>query len=276
MRPRQMTNERPMRPIRFLALFVSAGTVSACGQQFQPGNVVDNLRVLAIRAEPPELRPGEAALLSALVADPRGGGRPISLLWGRCQIDGLVNDLLLCRDESRLSPLGAGETASVTAPVDYLTTSPQGPTTRRVLIVGLVAKAGDETRIAFKEILVTGEDVPLNRNPRLTSLAVQRDEAGTPAGPPLGSAEVGAKLRLVATADGALRERYLKDGVDSLEDSQFSWFTTKGELEKNRTFDDEANNLWTTPSQPENVTLWVVLRDGRNGTDWKSVPFDVR
>jgi hypothetical protein len=47
---------------------------------------VDRLRVLAVRAEPPEAAPGEVVALDLLLADPHApaGGRPVTFLWIAC------------------------------------------------------------------------------------------------------------------------------------------------------------------------------------------------
>ena len=54
-----------------------------------------------------------------------------------------------------------------------------------------------------------------------------------------------------------------------------SWFTTAGLYDKERTLDTAPANVLQLPSlgagQSEKlVTIWVVLRDGRNGEDWTS------
>jgi hypothetical protein len=53
-----------------------------CGETFDPFNEITDLRVLAVRAEPPALAPGQAAALDALVYQPDAG--PISYAWSWC------------------------------------------------------------------------------------------------------------------------------------------------------------------------------------------------
>jgi hypothetical protein len=56
--------------MKFFALIAALGAAlltSACANDFTPYNQVEGLRVLAIRAEPPELQPGETTTLQALV-----------------------------------------------------------------------------------------------------------------------------------------------------------------------------------------------------------------
>ncbi len=53
----------------------------------------------------------------------------------------------------------------------------------------------------------------------------------------------------------------------------FSWFTTGGAWAKDRSYDEYPENVFTAPDlnadgQPVPLTLWIVVRDGRNGTAW--------
>lgn len=57
-----------------------------CGEAFLPETVVVDLRVLGIQAEPAELRPGEAATLTALVKDPSRAAPP-TIVWLGCDPD---------------------------------------------------------------------------------------------------------------------------------------------------------------------------------------------
>jgi hypothetical protein len=53
----------------------------------------------------------------------------------------------------------------------------------------------------------------------------------------------------------------------------FSWFTTGGSWNKDRSYDAYPENVFTAPglddaNQTQDLTLWLVVRDGRNGTAW--------
>ncbi len=74
-------------------LLLAAG----CGEDFKPASAVLGFRVLGVRAEPPELHPGERAQLSALVADPRNG-RAHTLLWLGCAPDPFAQGRSACSD----------------------------------------------------------------------------------------------------------------------------------------------------------------------------------
>jgi len=73
--------------MRLAILMLLAG----CSGNLPPASFVDKLRVLAVKAEPPEVAPGETSSLSALVVEPPvtqldGGSSPVSYLWTACKI----------------------------------------------------------------------------------------------------------------------------------------------------------------------------------------------
>lgn len=59
----------------------------ACEQPWKPVHVIDSLRVIGIRADPPEVRPGQATQLEALVLDPSRPGERTTMLWLGCEPD---------------------------------------------------------------------------------------------------------------------------------------------------------------------------------------------
>jgi len=70
---------------------------------------------------------------------------------------------------------------------------------------------------------------------------------------------------------------------DRHESMRVSWFATAGSFDSDHTGQSAANfqnttsdGVWTAPSDPGPVFLWVVLRDDRGGVDWKSFRIDVQ
>lgn len=88
---------------RALLLLLLAGCTS---QSFRPDSLVTELRVLGLRAEPAELRPGESASLSALVVDPSRPGKRNTVLWIGCDPDPFNSGRSACSDTSALQSLG--------------------------------------------------------------------------------------------------------------------------------------------------------------------------
>lgn len=72
---------------RAAVYLVLAGALLACGETFQPSTVVDGFRVLGIRAQPAEVKPGETTEVSALVVDPSDPTRRNTMLWIACDPD---------------------------------------------------------------------------------------------------------------------------------------------------------------------------------------------
>jgi hypothetical protein len=65
--------------------------------------------------------------------------------------------------------------------------------------------------------------------------------------------------------------------VERHEAMRVSWFATQGSFRDDHTGQEEANylrtdsdNEWQAPSTPQDLSLWVVLRDARGGVDWQS------
>jgi hypothetical protein len=74
---------------RVVAALLAGGlalAVGGCTGELPPPSLVDRFRVLAVRAEPPEIAPGAAAALDLLLVDPYApaGGRARSFLWLAC------------------------------------------------------------------------------------------------------------------------------------------------------------------------------------------------
>jgi hypothetical protein len=67
-----------------LTIFIGSAVLWACQEPLDPASSISKFRVLAVQAEPPEVRPGEQVTHRALTADPEGKDREISYLWLTC------------------------------------------------------------------------------------------------------------------------------------------------------------------------------------------------
>jgi len=73
----------------------------------------------------------------------------------------------------------------------------------------------------------------------------------------------------------------LRRVIDRREAMRVAWFAGAGEFEDDHTGrrEDESetfsDGVWTAPSQPGLVHLWVVLRDNRSGISWQSYVVEV-
>lgn len=141
----------------------------SCAEPFDPQSLVKGLRVLGIRAEPPEARPGTPMALEALVVD-SVRSRPPSILWVGCDADpfgqgrSACTDTAVLNDPGQLSSsdgglpagvklIGFGNRALYATPKDLFSVLPEGDVRRVEGTVGVVLA------------LAVGEDVPLSATP---------------------------------------------------------------------------------------------------------------
>jgi len=58
-----------------------------------------------------------------------------------------------------------------------------------------------------------------------------------------------------------------------------SWFASAGRLAPEVTApsaaETSASNVWTAPAEPGLAYLWVVLRDGRGGSDFRGESLEI-
>lgn len=73
-----------MKRTALLLCVLSAAT--GCDEEFKPASVVEGLRVLGARAEPPEVRPGQVTQLEVLAVDPSRAAKP-TVFWIACDPD---------------------------------------------------------------------------------------------------------------------------------------------------------------------------------------------
>jgi hypothetical protein len=112
-----MTAHPPRRLDRFAFALVATGALlgaSACGNDFDPYNRLNSLRVLAVVADPPTPGPGETATLSALIYTPEAGAAEspatgVTYAWSWCPFPGSANDGYPCQvTQAQLAMLATG------------------------------------------------------------------------------------------------------------------------------------------------------------------------
>jgi hypothetical protein len=263
-----------------------------CDRPFPPRTLVERLRILGIKADPPETDPAGTVQLSALVTDPKGEGREIQYHFAACavNVDYLASDIL-CPGVDGLDLPSDGPNATLSLPtliawlldrgVPLEAATGQTQTDTLPLLVGLSVQAQEETTRAVKRITVRLRgDAERNRNPTLLGLSLdgqQMTELSSPV--PVGSR---VKLRPLLAADSRQIYRRPDEDFDRVEDHLFSWFSTAGEFADPRTIldvDPQGRPLeedeFTVPDGPGLIQLWLVVRDGRFGEDWLTQLIDV-
>lgn len=246
----------------------------ACIQDFEPAHRVQDLRVLAVRAEPPEITDPGTSILDALVV---GGQGEITYRWELCAIPAPPGLGQACLVDAMLFPLGSDPTATVQIPdLDDLVAAPETQGFFLDLEAGLVVQVRLEVTDesgrsvqAVKSLSISrGQD--LNANPTL--LGMRLDQSPWPDGEtPVVPISRLAHMEPAFDLDAA--EAYEGPLGPTTESFLFSWFADGGRFDTDRTLDTDPANRWTPPGDEsdagtEEVRVWVVLRDGRGGVDW--------
>lgn len=241
-----------------LALALTAGCVDETSDRW----LLEELRVLGVKAEPAEAAPGASVDLAALVVDPIGGAdRATQIAWGVCTPDPTLGQAS-CTQPGRTVPLGFGSAANLTVASDALDgLTPEQALLGIDLFVVVAASApavdgvdGEDAETAFKRVRVSTDPSP-NTNPRLSWF--------NPATAP----EDGEQTLLQAAVTEESVETYEGPFGPEPETIRFSWYTTAGALDRGVTLAEPyAGELGWEAKTP--ATLYVVTRDGRGGIDW--------
>jgi hypothetical protein len=255
----------------------------------------DSPRVMAVRADPPEAKPGAAVQLSALYTD----GTIVD--WSLCvarkalaESGPIANECLAYPDER--IPLGRGATAAMTIPTDACRLfGPDPPITgaggRPVdpdatggyYQPGLAADAVFSVRVHCNLSGATQDQVAdfesryiPNKNPEIADISVN----GTPVTNDEFIAKKGTTVRLRVSWSPDSAEHYLAFDpsthriVDHRESLRVSWLATTGHFATSRTGVDESDPATATENAfavTTDATLYAVLRDPRGGTTFRTL-----
>ncbi len=282
---------------RFFLLFMTA---VACSSEFdRSASLLTVPRLLAVRAEPPEVAPGAEVTYSALVATPAGEDDAAPIDWSFCATpparteSGAVSSACLqgetdiaasgtnvtlstpddaCR---RFGPLGMPlvNTTQVGQPVSPDETGGSTQPIRLAWPGGLA--------FAFERLTCDPRGVSMdvasayraarqpNRNPRIAAFTT--------------SPESGPQLDLTVTWSADDIETYLTVDpatstlVSKSERLWVAWFVTGGQLDHDATpatsTDLAASTHWHGPSAPGTYFVWAILHDDRGGLDFARLAF---
>ena len=292
--------------LRWAALTVAAGCViggadSPRPRDLSPTWLVDRTRVLAVVAEPPEIRPGQQAFFTALLATPTEEmpeDAGVTKVWFACPVGdagngfGCVVDFegldVENADIDSLIELGfigvkPGLPPAYTAPVGLLEELPEPERIEgRYVNVQVVALPdsldGDastgapevdfnDVEVAYKRLVVS-EAITPNQNPSMRAFTVEGVEV-----PASSVIEVDAEQSYdlgVLLPDGA-REAYIfinSQGVEEerIEEPYVAWYATGGEMTEEVTLYPYLEATWVAPAERGASGTWyAVLRDRRGG-----------
>lgn len=235
---------------------------------------VKELRVLAVKAEPPLVAPGGTSSLTALVVDPGGTVDGAAYRWWWCGRSGGGEGSAGCAwDDEGSGQIGTAPSVAYTAPDDVL--DGKGIFVERYGyrdVVNLEATHDGEKAQAFKRLQVQrGAE---NKNPVLEGIIIEGADAR---GDAL-SVRPGVKVAVSPAVGPGSRETFtvvnFAGGTETLtEELEFSWYATGGALSDSVTVEGKQSAThWKAPDKPpaDGAPLWIfcIVYDGRGGTDW--------
>ena len=278
---------------------------SACRPTlYDDETLVTTPRLLAVKSEPAEARPGSLVSYTALIAAANTDAGEESPIWDYCSTPKSLTEnnavSAACLDESSLVFAGVG--SSITAALPRSSCSDFGPEVPRG---GYRARDPDGTGGYYQPLRIdlsgnpplfhlsrilcqlsnasadaslqySQEYVP-NTNPHLASL--EAAAVGVPVA--LDSIQIGQGVTLRASwpAEDSERYAYFDPGSQTVvtrrESMQLAWYASAGSFAATSTGRSEndaetsVTNQWTAPQVPGLVHLWLVLRDSRGGVDYR-------
>ena len=299
--------------IRFNAVGLSLFLLTAGCLDFKSVSMVEEFRVLGVRAEPPEIAPGDGTILEILWADPLGKGRQVRFAWMGCSglvhaSEGLSTCDMIVPPIVETAASGGDSLVIPATPPDLLDGVPDAQATVEVTFIILMCAGGTlpppeaypglrDTHVvdtlcrggdgiaAYRPITISRTDNP-NLNPEIAGLSMD-------GAPLLPSAEGGLGHVVCKEADGcgaevditlALEEssyqtfEVIEFGkpTTAAEDLFISCYVTGGDFEMSRAEPAERFGTFDNiwlPEAPGTYFLYIVAHDTRGGVTWQI--FDV-
>lgn len=270
-------------------------SLGACGDPLEKRSLLTEYRVIGIAADRPDVSPDDAVALRVFDFDPASVGTeaPASepyYLWVVCayslgslvqydcadpQLEVVIRtagpelaldlsqplwdgrDLRTVYEEAQ-AQLDAARAAGVEVPIsDDAFDLSKGV---RLTIKLFSGREGAGYVDSVKEILVRDTDEPRNQNPGIVAFRIGGERA-------VRAVPTEEELLLeVETAPGSA-QTYVdgETGEEVEEELLYSWFTSGGDLDPERTFADRSATRLTAPDDPQKLRLFVAVRDGRGG-----------
>jgi hypothetical protein len=301
---------------RVLACCVVVATVAGCKPNFgTPTSLVNDERILAVRATPPELAPGNAAAFDALVVSPSGTEAMPNLDWALCTTpkpldeNNIVSSACLGSGNGVVD-VGTGATVMATIPpsacalfgpdpppqmVGMPPLRPRDPDITGGFYQPLRLSEGSVTGFALEritcELTNAGADIAAqfamtyvaNTNPTLDPMtATVGGSAVTLDALPAGKAvDFAVDWPAASVESYPVFDESAGMLVTHRESMRVSWFASDGAFTHDVTGRDETDpatstdNVWTAPTTPGPVHMWLVLRDSRGGIDYAAYELTV-
>lgn len=295
-----------MKPTFPLLLLGLSGCVIGSDKYPRPRDlasvtIVDNLRLLAVVADPPEARPGEQVSFSALIADPNGENPLVA--WLACPPDE-AGSLGCAVDLSAISPDATPDELAALGVIGFEPGLPPTYVPDATLLDALDPAAREEgiqitievaafpaailaanpDEIDFADVetgykrLIVSEALTPNHNPVIDGFTVD----GVPV-PDGATAELDPDqlYELGITIPDAAIEAYEytnSAGIaeERTEEPYADWYCTGGNVKEFNTLYPYTQSDYITSTEPGDVTCWIVVRDRRGGMAWRMQKLVVR
>jgi hypothetical protein len=242
-----------------------------------PATYVTGLRVLAVKADPPQVAPGETTTLSLLAVDTAGG--VIAASWNQCLVPPRAGEAVsvdCVNGTASLQPVGEGTTVTATMPqvsADALGGADATGGVYLPLVAQVTGGADALTTVYRLRLAQVGQ--PANSNPQIAAVL---GRLGSDAPAPLEetaplTVSAGDALSLsVALAPGSAETYVAANGSTTTELITTSWFATAGNLSVQKTSEMQPETVLhldqRLPAAGATIDLWAVSRDERGGTDY--------
>lgn len=276
-----------MISMRNLSCALCLLALASCGSEFEPSSRISKLRLLAVAADRPYARPGEAVALEALAHDPLG--RALTFGWATCTAPS-AGTVMGC-----LASLDAGSfklgTTTHTVTIDPSARSGPGGMVGVITVVcpgALTQIAGpipfrcrdgardlaiDEFEIGMKRLVVRTAD--RNANPRVDAVLFDGRDWPESLVPEVGTCAEEKVEDCPSPHRIELRTSGAEAGVDELgvpfsEQLIVQYYATEGTFEKETRTGNAPESRWIARSRAAGTTLevFLVARDDRGGSTW--------
>jgi hypothetical protein len=281
---------RHARWLLALALAPLAAALACAPSNEVPASYVGGLRVVGVKAEPPEVPAGASSTLTIWYTDPSGATPTVT--WSRCMRapvpgDEVNPDCVSTDTAPYLEPLAAGPTTTTVMPDPATTSGVFGEMDATggvyLPLVAHVSTAADSVTTTYRlRLHPAGDTEPPNQNPKLTAV-LAGDTSGSAATTPLDEAtplvvHAGDTINLAATFDPTSAEAYtaprFTGGASTAvvtEQLTTSWFVTGGKLDFDKTNSAQPQNVLhmseRLPAPGSRIDLYLVAHDERGGAD---------
>jgi hypothetical protein len=255
------------------------GLVAGC-QSFSdpPVTFVAGLRVLGIKAEPPQVAPGASTMVAALTVDTEGSTPTAS--WSECFLPPLPGQTVNigCIDgssPSSLQPIGDGLTVSLVMPQVPAASLGAPDVTGGVYLPLVTAVEASPQALTAVYRLRLADAGPTNANPTIAGVYSIDATGAMVALDPMAPTAVrsGEALSLTTTFSPDSAQSYTgADGMPRTETLTTSWFCTAGDLSVEKTSATQPETVLRLdqrlPPAGTQIDLYAVARDERGGTDF--------